>query len=132
MLICLKTCSTNASSQHAVITLTDRLPSQIVADCTLNCDYRVQRFADFHLLTLDVKSALSLLCSRCLEVFTYPYENHTELAVCRDEATATQVMNQYECIVGNQNTLDLVEILTDELHLYAPYMHKETCQLEIK
>lgn len=127
MIICLKTCSIKSEPQHAVINLTSRLPKHILSDCTLNCDYLVRQYPNYYTLTLDVDGILPIQCLRCMESFSFPYKNHTEIAVCSDDETAAQLMNQYECIVGAHQSVDLVEVLTDELHLYAPEMHIEDC-----
>lgn len=127
MLICLKTLSAKAEPQHAVIRLTERLPQHIIADCVLNCDFIVRRFADYFTISLDVKGELSTRCMRCFQVFTHSYSNHTELAVCRNDLIAAQLMKDYECIVDDQTTLNLTDVLVDELHLYAPQKHSFDC-----
>lgn len=65
---------------------------------------------------------LILTCQRCLGEFSYHYSNLTEVAVCDSDETAEKMMNQYDCLVST-NQVDLQEIVTDELHLYAPEFH---------
>lgn len=125
MMICLKTASNQSAPTRVQLKLSERLPYYIVSDCTLDCEYLVQRFPNYYLLRLNVSGELSIQCQRCLENFTYPYENQTEVAICRDDLTAESLMEQYECIVAPQNELDLVPIVTDELYLYAPEKHAE-------
>lgn len=125
MIICLKTCSTHNLPQRATIKLSERLPIHIVSDCTLNCDYFVRNCAEYYVLTLDVSGIIPIRCLRCLEVFKYDYQNHTELALCRDEAMAEELMEEYECVVCDPKEVDLVCILTDELHLYIPEKHPD-------
>lgn len=132
MIICLKTASNQSAPTRVQLKLTERLPSYIVSDCTLDCEYLVQQFSDYYLLKMDVSGMLAIHCQRCLGVFTYPYENHTELAICRDEVTAANLMEQYECIASSQNEIDLVSIVTDELHLYAPEKHAELIECTSK
>jgi len=76
-----------------------------------------------------VKGDLSIACQRCLEPYYYTYENATELFVCRDDKVAERLMDQHECIVVPGYLVDLHEIVTDELHLYARDRHpnKEDC-----
>jgi uncharacterized protein len=133
MNICLKTAAAHSASQQVSITVSERLPYHIVSDCTLNCDYFVRAFADYYVLTLEVSGIIPIHCLRCLEVFKYNYSNHTELALCRDEAMAENLMESYECIVCNQDEADLACILTDELHLYVPEKHPDLidCNHEI-
>ncbi len=132
MMICLKTASNQSAPTRVQLKLTERLPYYIVSDCTLDCEYLVQRLPNYYLLKLDVSGILTIQCQRCLAPFTYPYDNHTELAICRDEVTAENLMEQYECIVASQNEVDLVAIVTDELHLYAPEKHAELIECTSK
>lgn len=125
MMICLKTASNQSAPTRVQLKLSERLPYYIVSDCTLDCEYLVQQFPNYYLLRLNVSGDLTIQCQRCLAPFTHFYENHTELAICRDDVTAENLMEQYECIVASQNEIDLVTIVTDELHLYAPEKHAE-------
>lgn len=125
MIICLKKASNLSEPTRVQLTLSERLPSHIVSDCTLDCDYFVQRHPDYYLLKLHVAGMLSIQCQRCWDVFIYPYDNHTELAVCRDEDVAEKLMEQYECITSSRGDVDLAQIVTDELYLYAPEKHAE-------
>lgn len=125
MIICLKIASKQLESSRVQLNLSERLPFHIVSDCALVCDYFVRSYPDYYLLTLDVSGVLSIQCQRCLEIFQYDYSNRTELAVCRDETTAENMMEQYDCIVSSHHEVDLGAIVTDELHLYAPEKHPE-------
>lgn len=119
----LKTSVKLLKPQQVRVTLSERLPLHIVSDCELCCDYFVKQTPDYTLLTLDVTGILPICCMRCCEIFQFNYENHTEIALCRDEETAESWMDTYDCIVYNQDEVDLIPILTDELHLYAPEKH---------
>jgi uncharacterized protein len=132
MMICLKTASNQSAPTRVQLKLSERLPSFIVSDCTLDCEYLVQQFPDYYLLKLDVSGMLTIQCQRCMGVFIYPYDNHTVLAICRDEVTAENLMEQYECIASSENEVDLVSIVTDELHLYAPEKHAELIECTSK
>lgn len=125
MVINLVTCSKQAGKSHTQIKLSERLPFFIVSDCVLECDYSVQTYPDYFLLTLDVSGTIPTQCQRCLDVFESDYSNYTELAICRDEKTAENLMEDYECIVNAQKEIDLVTVITDELYLYAPEKHLE-------
>ena len=125
MIICLKTSANHDSPQQATIHLTERLPFHMITDCQVNCNYLVRAYKDHYLLTLDVSGVLPILCQRCYDTFHYDYVNHTELAICRDEATAEKLLQDYESIVSEQGDLDLMHVITDELHLYAPEKHHE-------
>ena len=132
MMICLKTASNQIAPTRVTVKLCERLPSHIISECTLDCEYLVQRLPAYHLLKLTVSGNVTIQCQRCLEPFTYGYDNQTEVAICRDEETAEKLMEHYECIVASQNEIDLVPILTDELHLYAPEKHAELIECKEK
>lgn len=125
MLISLKSISNSLEPTRVALTLSKRLPFYIVSDCTMVCDYLIRRFPDYDLLVLDVSGEIQIECQRCLHEFSTPYQNHTEIAICRDERTAEQLMDQYECIVSKQSDIDLTDIVIDELYLYAPEKHTE-------
>jgi uncharacterized protein len=127
MIINLKTNVNRSESTRVKLELSERLPFYIVPECVLNCDYSIQTFPEYALMTLDVSGNLKIECQRCLDIFDYPYVNHTELAICRDEPTAEKWMEHYECIVSNSPQIDLQAIVTDELHLYAPQKHAPDC-----
>lgn len=125
MIICLKTATKQDHPIRVQLHLTERLPHQIISDCSLVCEYVVTRYPDYYVLTLHVVGELPIQCQRCLEAFVQPYENHTELAICVNDSIAEKLMESYECIVSPQLEVNLVEIVTDELHLYAPEKHEE-------
>jgi uncharacterized protein len=125
MIICLKTATKQDYPIRVQLNLTERLPHQIISDCSLVCEYVVSRYPDYYVLTLDVTGELPMQCQRCLGEFAQPYKNHTTLAICTNESTAEKLMESYECIVSPQLEVNLNEIVTDELHLYAPEKHEE-------
>lgn len=132
MMICLKSSSKQAEPSRAQLTLSERLPFHIVSDCHVTCDYSVRRVSDYYLLTLDVTGILPIQCQRCLETFQHQYANLTELAICRDDMTAENLMDHYECIVHQHHEVDLTSIVTDELHLYVPEKHPELIECTVK
>jgi uncharacterized protein len=125
MIVCLKSVSLRAEPTQITLHLSERLPSHIISDCTLDCHYVVQRLPDYYILSLDVSGSITIQCQRCLASFDYAYVNHTEIVVCRDEQTAEIMMDKYECVVSPTLEVDLAAIVTDELHLYAPEKHSE-------
>lgn len=132
MIICLHTCAAYSEPQQVDITLSERLPPHIVAECNLHCAYSVKSFPDYYILTLDVSGNLPVCCFRCMEIYSYPYTNYTELAICRDEKTAEKCMAEYESLVLDQYKVDLQTILTDELHLYVPEKHSDRYDCQYK
>ena len=110
-------------TQTVKVELHERLPARIVSPCSLNCQFEVKTCDNYYLLTLNVDAMLKLVCQRCLDEFFYHYLNQTILAVCPTEEMAEKLLEKYESIVSNNSQVDLAELLTDELHLYAPEFH---------
>ncbi|MBI2786490.1 MAG: DUF177 domain-containing protein [Legionella longbeachae] len=119
--------------QTKIITLNERLPFFIISPCQLQVNYQVEAKDDFYLLDLHAKGELHIQCQRCLDEFNFPYNNSTEVAICRSDERAEQVQELYECIVSENLQLSIEEILIDELHLYVPQFHPNTndCNSEI-
>jgi len=112
-----------ASHQKAAVKLSERLPKRVHSPSELAYTAQVTDYNDYYLLSLDVEGTLTITCQRCLQAFQYEYGNHTQLAVCANDAVAEKLMEQFECIVAKDDEVDLDEILTDELHLFAPEKH---------
>jgi len=119
--------------QTKKVTVNERLPDFFTAPCHLQVIYRVESKSDFYLIKLHVSGALQLLCQRCMEEFNYSYDNHTVIAVCRDDERAEHLLELYECIVSASGQIVLEDLIIDELHLYAPQFHPEItdCSNEI-
>ena len=125
MLINLKTCAIKTERQGIVLELGERLPARLKAPCAINCQFDVEPFDNYYVMRLMVDSVLTVVCQRCSNEFIYLYKNQTELAICNSDEMAEKLMERYECIVSQNNQVDLVELITDELHLYAPEFHPE-------
>lgn len=113
-------------SHTETITLKDRLPSFLSGPCQLKVTYKVEAKDDFYLIHLHVLGELKINCQRCTQEFNYLYDNSTLIAVCRSDERAEQLLDQYECIVSSNGHVLLSDLITDELHLYAPQFHFET------
>lgn len=133
MKIDVKTLARQAKPQPFQLTLKDRLPRNVAAANRLTGQIQAVVHGDCYLLSVEVEGQLLINCQRCLEEFNYDYQQQTQLAVCQDEETAEKWMTQYESLVVTDNTLDLEEIVTDDLYLYAPekHPHLEDCRCEI-
>jgi len=75
---------------------------------------------------------LHITCQRCLSTVHYPYQQTTELALCFNEERANQLMSTYDSIVVENDELNLDDLLTDELHLFAPEIPHELSVCHIK
>lgn len=122
-------------SQHTkILSLEHRLPDFLIPPSTLEVTYSVKAEHDFYLIHLRVHGELKVLCQRCMGEFLLPYENETQVAVCRSEARADQLLARYESMVSSDGQVDLEELIVDELHLYVLPYHKEieACDKQVK
>lgn len=133
MKLCLKKYAKLAGSQTIVVTLHDRVPARVSSLPELTCVFQIEACSDYYLLTLDVTAKVDIACQRCLADFQHEYKNQTTLAVCTNDDVAETLMEHYECIVTNNGEIDLIEILTDEMHLFLPEKHHtiNDCDLEV-
>ncbi|WP_133129801.1 YceD family protein [Legionella yabuuchiae] len=120
--------------QDVELKIKERLPTHVEGPCTIHCDLSARVYEEgYYLLTLKIKANIVLVCQRCLQTFPYEYKNQVEIAVCDNEQTAEKLMSHYECIVSPNYQLDIIEVLTDDLHLNLPEKHLELvkCDLEM-
>jgi uncharacterized protein len=119
--------------QNRTVILSDRLPHFIIIPCNLYVTFKVDAKEDFYLIHLHTQGTLRSQCQRCLDEFSFPYDNETEVAICRDEQRANELLERYECIVSAHCNVTLEDLLLDELYLYAPQSHPENkdCSNEI-
>lgn len=134
MKICLKNAAQHNGSQQVVVKLQARLPERIHSPIELNCSFNVVSYGNYYLIILDLAGRLTMTCQRCLQAFPYDYCNQIQLAVCNKDSIAETLMESFECIVIEDNEIDLVEIVTDELHLFSEDKHKNIadCDSEIR
>lgn len=125
MNICLKTQAKQDGPGHADIHITARLPMYVRAPGQISCLYHVNNMDDYYLLMLDSTGDLTVVCQRCNQPFTYHYRHQTELAICDSDRMAEQLLAQMEAVVIKQFKIDLVEIITDDLHLFVPEKHDD-------
>ncbi len=106
-----------------IVSITERLPYYIEKVDDVEFYYIVERFKEFYLLTLDLNACVKIQCQRCMHDFDYQYKNVTKIAVCKSEDVADRMMAEYEPLVSLTNEVDLIEIITDDLHLFCPEIH---------
>ena len=119
--------------QIETVTINERLPGFLHTPCELKVTYQVEAEDNFYLMHLRTIGELNILCQRCMQEFNFLYDNQTLIAVCRSDERAEQLLELYECIVSTNWQVDLLELIIDELHLYAPQVHPEIddCDSEI-
>ena len=121
--ICLKTYANRGIMEQFHITLTERLPRHLSAPCIIHGSFIVHAEQEVYRIVLDTHSVLSLCCLRCAEEYQTHYVQQTSLIVCLSEQLAARYMAVGDCIVLENPYLNLIDILTDELHLFAPEKH---------
>lgn len=105
------------------LVINERVPFYVKKVDIESVYYTVQRFKEYYLLTLEVNAELKIECQRCMHDFDYKYNNVNNLAVCRSDEIAEKLMSEHEPLVSPTNEIDLVEIITDDLHLFCPEIH---------
>ncbi|NDH67405.1 MAG: hypothetical protein EBY22_05765 [Gammaproteobacteria bacterium] len=124
----LKSLKTLAKQSHPVqltVEVNERLPYYIQAPCVLTCEVAVQHERRYYVLNLKSSGQLIINCQRCLQDFAYAYNHKSEVAICESDEIANQLMSSMDCMVQSDDDLDLLEIVTDDLHLFSPEKHDE-------
>jgi uncharacterized protein len=124
----LKTLAKLANPLSLDIEIHERLPGFIPEPCKLRCEIAVQPAREHFILRLKTTGPVVVSCQRCLESFVHYYDHKTELAICSSEEIATQMMSTIDCTVQADDELDLLAIVTDNLHLFIPEKH-EDCEI---
>jgi len=129
MLINLKTCAYSSDAQTISISIQERLPDNVSEASHMTCKYTVKDEQTYHLLVLDVRAELTMLCQRCLHTYKFDYIHQTVLAVCATDELADRLMSSYDTITVEKQEVDLLMVLTDDLHLNTPLNHpnREDC-----
>lgn len=125
MKINLKKYAKLAQREQITLHIQERLPYFILTPCDVTCAFQVSAHGDYDVLSTEVDGKLQIICQRCLEPFEYNYHHTTELAICRNEADAARYMTSFDCIVSQTGEVDLLEIITDELHLCGHEKHED-------
>lgn len=134
MKICLKTQALSRETVNVTADIMERMPVHVCAPCRLSCSFEVHKQDSYYLLFMDTKGTLSITCQRCAHPFEYEYHHKTELAVCDSDSTAERLMEQFDCMVIESMQINLLDILTDDLHLFLPEKHEDIqhCHTEIR
>lgn len=73
-------------------------------------------------LALDIEGELPLTCQRCLGVYRWPVDQHTEVLLGRSADEVARLDNQSALeVVLASGPVDPVELVEDELVLAAPF-----------
>lgn len=116
--------------ETVAVKLIDRLPRHISSEPLVQTKIYAKKESNFYLLKVHGTSNFTVTCQRCLNDFPYFYDKMTEFAVCDNEDLAERLMDNYECLVSPRGEIALVELLTDELHLYVPEAHPDVADCD--
>lgn len=130
MKICLKNYAKKSSFEQSNFSLKDRLPEHIHAPCEVACSFLVEDCRNYYKLNLKILALLNITCQRCMADFKYAYQNDSNIAVCRNDDVADELMSSMECIISTQGEVELEDIITDDLYLYAPDRHENPCDCD--
>lgn len=123
MLKSLKNMAAQTDPIQVQLTVQERLPFFVQGNCELQCEFQVTKETDYYLLSSIVQGNVPIQCQSCLGEFNYAYHQQHDLAICSDDNSAEKVMSVMDCIVNTQDQLDLLAIVTDDLHLFCPQRH---------
>lgn len=134
MIVNLKTVPLNQPATSCDVAINTRLPAHISPPAQLTCQCRWEKPGSYYLLTVKVFGHLTVICQRCLDSFATEYHNETILALCPNEDIAERMLPEHETVVYENDEIDLVQIITDELHLDSPRTHAslEDCNCEMR
>lgn len=127
-MICLKTYSKYDTPSKVDVTVQERLPAWIEHPCVLCCTFLVTKVSDYYLLKFTLSGKLPITCQRCLQESLVDYTYAGEIALCRSESRADELMSSYDCTVIEGDMLDLEAIVVDELHLSSPQIPHQNCE----
>ncbi|PJD93643.1 MAG: metal-binding protein [Legionella sp.] len=121
----LKILAKQAEPSQMSLTLSERLPDFIQSPCQVDCVFRVDKRSNYFQLSLIVTGQVTVICQRCLATFEHQYAQESQIALCSNDEVAEKLMSSMDCMVHPEEELDLVSIVTDELHLFCPEKHPD-------
>lgn len=134
MNINLKDIFRQGGTQQVFAEIKTRLPAHINGPCRLTCVIEVTEYEGDYLLKLSVDGELTIICQRCLEPFSTHYHHEAQFAIGSQTGGADRPEGPFERMIAKPHQIDLIEILTDDLHLFTPEKHAdlEQCDDEMK
>lgn len=71
----------------------------------------------------SIKTIVDVVCQRCLETMSVALDCNVALAVVWDDVDARQLPKEYEPLVVGEDSLDLYEMVEDEILLSLPFVN---------
>ena len=106
------------------ILLDERLPDFINKPIEICFTYEIERYPEYYLLNLHEKATIELVCQRCSDIWQYEYSNVHKMAVLLSEKNIGTYESLFDVIVSPDLTLDIKEIILDNMHLFLPEKHE--------
>ncbi len=107
--------------------LETRLPEHLIGPCLLTCHWHLETTTDQPILALALEGDLSIVCQRCAQPVNLPFHHENKIALCNNQATLDRLMPEMDCLLMEELPSSLEELVIDELFLYAPDRHPNTC-----
>ncbi len=126
MYIHLKNASNIINRQVISVTVQERLPFFVQKPVDLDCVFQVQFHNNYYLFLLQSEGTIDLTCQRCLGSFAHTLKMDLKLAICQQESMRPHLETRYDCIINTDDELNVVELITDELHLSLPEKHLDS------
>ena len=120
MNICLKTWARQESASEVTVCLHDRLPAWIRSPCSLTTVVKIEEQAKHYRLSFRLQGTIAICCQRCFEWVDYTYTHQNNIVVLSCDAELVRHSLDEDCIVANAGEINWLDVVTDELHLYAP------------
>lgn len=115
--------------EKIIATLDERLPTHLKTPVLLQCQFSKTKLQNIPILILQISGPLTILCQRCTKFFDHHYESETKLALCSTDDMAARLMETMEVVVADVNNINIIDIITDEIYLYAPEKHENCLQV---
>lgn len=125
MILNLSTLSVHKEKGETILPITKRLPPHLAEACELSCVYSVENCSTFYLLHLRITGLISTICQRCAQIFPFFCDSESTLALCSTDEQAEKLLSHYETVVIEHDKVDLLELVTDDLHLNSPLFHPD-------
>jgi len=94
------------------IIVSERLPAVMCEPSMVQCSYSIHKKRSKYFFKMHLSGSIQLECQRCLSVWRYAYENE-------------HILEEDELMIDAEMRIDLVDIVTDDLHLFLPEKHPE-------
>lgn len=114
MKIYLKNVTTQPIEKSVLVEVSERLPFFMVEPSVVQCHYSVCKTTTGYCLNIQAEAIVKLECQRCLAVWNYAYQH-------------SYCLSEEDLVIEPGQCIDLLEIITDDLHLFLPDKQLDDC-----